>query len=639
QVKIRGFRIELGDIESQLLKLPEYEEVAVIDRVDQSGDKYLCAYLVSETEPNVDYIREELSKNLPDYMIPAFYVRLDAMPLNNSGKLNRKALPEPEYKRNKEYIAPQSELEQLLTESWQQVLKHQPIGIDDNYFELGGDSIKAIQIASKLRDHGLKLEVKDLFSHPQIRQLAPLLKSLTLEVDQGPVRGQSDLLPFQQLFFEWNLKEANHYNQSIMLEGSVLLEEGKLKDILNQLCAHHDVLKSRFVKNGEEIKQEFDPEITPWFLEVYNDLSQDEITMRSTEIQTKLDYSQGVNMGVAYFRGADQSYLLFAIHHLVIDGVSWRILIEDLNRLILGEKLPQKTQSYLTWSEEVNNYVERNALRAEVPYWKSILEGHQNYWNEANGSYREGKHEELKLSQELTDQLLHHSNQAYGTEINELLIAALGSSLNEITGREENLIFQEGHGREEILEQQDITRTVGWFTSMYPVRLQKESNVSQRIKETKDRYRKIPNKGVGYGILRYLSKDQAIKQELQAPMEIVFNYLGDFGGGENESSEAAMSISKLDGGAPISPNNERTQMLEITALVFEGSLQLTVSYNEQVIEAEKLKQFAKAFERELTSIVNHCTGKEDTEKTASDFDSEDLSNEELDDIMDMLGDL
>ncbi|MFC2146129.1 amino acid adenylation domain-containing protein, partial [Acidobacteriota bacterium] len=532
QVKVRGFRIELGEIESQLLNIENIQEAVVLAKEDNKGEKYLCSYFVASETLDVSSIRSTLSKSMPDYMVPSYFVQIETIPLTPTGKLDRKALPEPEIKGTAEYAAPSNEIEEILTNTWSNVLGNEKIGINDNFFEIGGDSIKAIQIASKLQKHNLKMEVNQVFLHKTIRQLAKYLKPLdkgkTGLSEQGVVKGKLDLTPIQKWLFTGNFSYCHHFNQSVTLYRKAGFNETYIQKVFTKILEHHDALRMKFkfeddpnsvVQEIQGIKGKFfDLEVIPIDKEK-NETLVSKLKAESFRIHSSINLQTGPLVKLGLFKGTAGDHLLVVIHHLVVDGICWRILLEDFESGYQQAAqykeitFQEKTTSFKHWSQKLNQYAESKILLKELPYWQAAAETgvkHLPVDHVINREERKFKFHDMVpmiLPGEKTRQLLTKVNRAYNTEINDILLAALGLAIKRWTGMDKVGINLEGHGREMIIENMDITRTVGWFTTQYPVILdmEKSDDLSFYIRNVKEILRGIPNKGIGYGILKYLT--------------------------------------------------------------------------------------------------------------------------------------
>ncbi len=642
QVKIRGFRIELGDIETKLLKNEKIKHAAVIDRLDEEQNKYLCAYYVSNEVLSYEKIKKELIQDLPDYMVPSYFIKLDALPLNASGKLNRKELPEPTANSAEDLIEATTDRQKLLVEVWQQVLNKESIGVNQSFFSVGGDSIKAIQVASRLQRHGIKLEMKDLFSYPTIEALEPHLTESQITAEQGAITGEFLVTPIQKQLFDQNLSYSNHYNQVIMLHSKKRPNLEEWRNVLLSLMNHHDALRSSFnIEKGVQIIDS-NPTDTHLLLESFDVQSVNEIQELAYKQQGKLKIEEGVLVSSALFNTPeDGTHIMLSVHHLVIDGISWRVILEDLEDLMKGEALPPKSQSVKMWSEQLEKHANSVQLKKELSFWKSTEQHSKRNWADtSDATYKQSKKLAFTLTEEQTQNILMEVNSTYNTEVNDILLSALKMSLSGITGNSNHIVYMEGHGRESIYENQDISRTVGWFTSLFPIILDKAGDdIGQNIKSTKEDLRKVPNRGVGYGILRYMNSEVIESKELNSVPEILFNYLGQFDTPDSGKSDAEFSISNVGTGAAVNQDNEKETVVDISGMVASNRLNMNITFNTAVLSEQEAQSFLDEYQAQLLRIMDHCMGKEEVENTVSDFESEDLSEDELDDIMDMMDDI
>jgi non-ribosomal peptide synthase protein (TIGR01720 family) len=635
QIQIRGFRVELGEVEKEISTIDAIDDVVVLALEDMNTKaKYLCAYIIGNIEEAL--LRKIISSALPEYMVPTKYIVLEEFPLTTNGKIDKKALPNPINNEVEFAVEAENERQAQLLMIWQEVLKNKTIGIESNFYSVGGDSIKAIQIASRIQRFDLKLDIRDLFTYPTIRSLEPHLKQLKVVAEQGLIEGNYSLTPIQESFFNEKLEFESHYNQAVMLYSSNQLDLRKTQGAIDKLMFHHDALRTQFYNSDLGVKQKIEgKENSVEVQEFYID--ENEIEEKVQKLQASLDIYNGELAIIALFHTKQGgTHILFSIHHLVVDGVSWRIILEDLNTLMSAGELPLKSQSFKKWSTDLNTIVETNQIKKELPYWENVLEGQKNLWEVNKNTDGASQEKGFKLTKELTQTLLLDVNKAYNTEINDILLSSLSNSLERITKQNDNLIFLEGHGREELFEDQDTSRTVGWFTSMFPVKLTGIKETSELIKETKESLRKIPNKGVGYGLLRHLSQDKTIQDKMIAQPEITFNYLGQFDSGD---ANEGLTISKLSPGYAVDQRNEKDSVVDISGMISNGELSIDISYNPLLNNEQEIDLFLETYESKLLEIINHCKNKDEAVNTASDFESEDLSNSELDDIMDMLDEL
>ncbi|MGF9913674.1 amino acid adenylation domain-containing protein, partial [Paenibacillus ehimensis] len=653
QVKIRGYRIELGEVEAQLLRVEGVREAVVIAREDEQGQKQLCAYFTAESELSAAEMRSALSQELPGYMVPSYFVRVERIPLTPNGKVDRRALPAPEgsVQTGTEYVAPRNAIEQALASVWQAVLGVKTVGIMDNFFDLGGDSIKSIQISSRLFQAGYKLEMKDLFQFPTIAGLSGIVHPVSRIADQGEAAGGVKLTPIQHWFFAQEPAEPHHFNQAVMLYRKDGFDEAALRQAMRHIARHHDALRTvyRRVENGSYAawNRGID-EGEPFTLDIADFTGETDcaaaIETKANELQSGIDLRTGPLMKLGLFRCADGDHLLIVIHHLVVDGVSWRILFEDLasayGQAVQGEpiRLPHKTDSFRLWAEQLSLYADGPAMERERAYWLQIAQASYEPLPKDETPDRQGRpllaeSEAVTAvwSAQETEQLLKQAHRAYSTEVNDLLLTAVGMAVHRWTGMERVLVNLEGHGREAILPDIDITRTVGWFTTQFPVVLEMGAGqeISQRIKRVKEGLRQIPQKGIGYGILRYLSAPRE-GETFEVQPEISFNYLGQF---DQDMESNALHASPYSSGASIGQSMPRAYTLDINGMISGGVLELTISYSGRVYRKETMERLARLLEASLREVIAHCAAKERPELTPSDISYKGLTIEELDKLV------
>jgi amino acid adenylation domain-containing protein/non-ribosomal peptide synthase protein (TIGR01720 family) len=661
QVKIRGFRIELGEIETVLAQHSNVRQVVVIARQDQPGHKRLVAYVVSNQEqiPAADELRRFLKEKLPDYMMPAAFVMLEALPLTPNGKVDHRALPAPDKSQRsveEGFVAPRTSTEEVLAAIWAEVLGLEHIGINDNFFELGGDSILSIQIVARANQAGLQLTPKQLFQHQTIAELTAVAGMiLPVQVEQGLVTGLVPLTPIQHWFFEQNLPEPHHFNQSVLLEVLPDMKPELLKQVTQQLLVHHDALRLRFV-GDESIWQQVNvglEETLPFSVVDFSQLSSGEqqtaLEAAAAELQASLNLSKGSLMRVALFNlGIDKpSRLLLIIHHLAVDGVSWRILLEDLStayqQISCGEaiQLQPKTTSFKDWAYRLMEYEQSEALSAELDYWLAEswsgvapLPVDYRSSKEAN-TVASAAHVSVSLNVEQTRSLLQEIPHTYNTQINDVLLTALVQTFVHWTGERSLLVDLEGHGREELFEDVDLSRTVGWFTTIFPILLELRdvSHPGEALKSVKEQLRRTPNRGIGYSVLRYLSRDAATRLKLQylPQAEVSFNYLGQLD--RVLSKPPLLRLDKESSESDCSPLGSRSHLLAVNGFVAEGRLQLDWTYSENVHQQTTVERLAQGFLEALQSLIAHCQSPEVGGYTPSDFPEAELSQEDIDELV------
>ncbi|MFV3406932.1 amino acid adenylation domain-containing protein [Pseudomonas sp. NY15463] len=647
QVKIRGYRVEPGEIAIALRQLPGVAEALVLARQVRST-RQLVAYVVPEQAgaTSEQQLKSDLHKRLPDYMVPAHLVLLDALPLNANGKVDRASLPEPTLAtRQADWQAPLGAMEQGIAQLWASLLKVERVGRQDNFFELGGDSIVSIQLVSRARQAGMRFTAKQLFQHQTVQGLASvaLWDAPGSVGEQGAVTGSAPLLPIQQAFFDAEHCEPHHWNQSVLLQPLQRLDATVLGQALEALIAQHDALRLRFSSTHEGWQASFSqaaPSAVLWQAEVADATALEALAQQA---QRSLDTAQGPLLRAVLASLADgQQRLLLVIHHLVVDGVSWRILFEDLQQayqqLARGAevRLPSKTSSVRQWGERLLVEAGNPARVSELAFWQAQLAGAHDQLPCRNpaGSRQNRvlRHVGSQLEQAATRQLLQQAPAAYRTQVNDLLLTALARALQAWSGHPGALVQLEGHGREALFDDIDLTRTVGWFTCKYPVHLRAHGGLGDCIKAIKEQLRAIPDKGVGFGILRYLG-ERSVREALAAlpAPRITFNYLGQF-----DSSFDAQDTQALLRPAPESAGDEQSPLavmgnwLTLTGQVYDGCLSLAWSYSGEVFEDAAVQQLADIYLAELQGVIDHCLSAGAGGPTPSDFPLARLAQAQLD---------
>lgn len=642
QVKINGYRIEIGEIEHHLLTHEKVTDAVVIAIDEEEGGMaYLAAFVVSKGEVSINEIRSYLAEFLPYYMIPSVYQFIDLIPLTKNGKVDKAVLNEKISMDTVRDENGRNEVELAISNIYKEVLNISKVSIHDHFYRMGGDSIKAIQVASKLRELNYEVKVQDIITNPTIAEIAMTLKEGgQSKVPQEPCEGEVGPLPIVSWFFEQKLQNVHHWNQSVFLKIKKTLDIQMLELILVKLVQHHDSLRLNFDSKLKSLYYNQKNWI-PTEMVYHYDLSKYNVAEQQTQIESignKLKASMNIESGILFKAGlmdcgSDRGlYLLLTAHHLVIDAVSWRILLEDFARLYVQITenqelmLPLKTHSIQQWSECMSSFDEQEEAN-ELAYWRKEIESDfSQALPTPDQNERSGVKENIlnSLTTEETDMLLTSANEAYNTKPQELLVTALVQTLAQCTNRDEITIELEGHGRENLDPNVDVTRTVGWFTTIYPVHFKwKEQALDKQLVTTKEKLRNIPQNGIGYGILKYLSLALPQLQNKR----IRFNYLGQFEQNTYNNIFEILDVSVT--GEEIAVENDMTSMVEIVALVLEKKLQLAITYPSQQFESGAMKRFGTLFVENLKLCIQHCNAKDIQSFTPSDFDTVNLSQEEL----------
>ncbi|CDL85988.1 non-ribosomal peptide synthetase [Xenorhabdus cabanillasii] len=649
QVKLHGYRIELEEIEAQLAACQGIIQAAAGMR-DIYGRQHLVAYLVmNPSVADLENIRQELSQRLPAHMCPTQWILQETLPLTANGKIDRKALaqiPLTEQPHHTIRRMPVTALEKQLTEIWQQVLDQENLGIDDDFFVLGGDSILSLQIVFRARENGLRITPKMLFDYPTIAGLAAVVTQVNnVDGNTQPVQGEYALLPVQHWFFAHHHANPHHYNQSYLYA----LEEGTDIPLLARALAlvvnQHDGLRSRFALAGgygPDYGQIGEP-VTDWQIEqcqITETPAREALIQAVAERQAQLNIEHGPLLTATHFITAEGNYLLLAVHHLVIDGVSWRIFTEDLSyyyqsilsgqTLLTGEnpRLMAKSASLIEWSSHLADYAQSEQSQDEYHFWQQKLnqtvpplpcdQGEKPF----PGLVKESAKYRLALDLTATTNLVQHTGHAYRTHVGDLLLAALAVTLRRWSGSELLHVDMEGHGRESLHKNVDVSRTIGWFTAIYPLLLSLPASCppDQLLQLVKEAVRQVPYSGTGYGALRYSRYTQTSTNN-QLPVipaaDICFNYLGQF--------TRAFHQAPLQGVVDIglahrhAADNARSYALEVDCYIDEGQLQIEWTYNHQCYQHETIDRLAMAMKEQIIRLTEHCMAQTQTTYTPSDF--------------------
>lgn len=673
QVKVRGFRVELGEIEAALRAQPGIREAAVDLRRDGDGPPRLVAYTISgpgagrgadtdRASAGRD-LKQALRGVLPEAAMPSAFVALDALPLNPNGKLDRKALPEPSRDRSgARYAAPAPGVESRLAAIWERVLGCDRVGADDNFFDLGGDSILAIQLIARAREEGLSFQPWQIFRHQTVAELARVVDSAeAVEAEQGSVVGDFELGAIHRWFFDLHGEAPDHWNQSALLAVRSPVSRPRLAAALRRLARHHDALRSRFHRAPEGEGAEWRGEIVGEDLVPVSELDLSALpeslrpaalSAAGGALQASLDLADGPLLRAGWFElgGEEGRRLLLAAHHTVVDGVSWRVLLEDLAAELEGGEpgaapWPAKTTSWPAWVGRLSEWVAEGGADDEIPYWRGVVAvaGKPLPVDSPEGANRTRWAVTLgtRLSAALTEKLLREVPAVYRTQVNDVLLTALARCLRRHSEEKAVVVEIEGHGREPLIDGTDVSRTIGWFTSRYPVALElpADGDPGAGLKAVKETLRAVPRRGVGFGLLRWLHPDPAVVESLAElrTSGVTFNYLGQLDGTFSDDAVLAPAPAEEWGGAERDPRSVRTHELEVTSSVRGGQLRVSWTYSSQRFREESVRALADAFLAELRGLVEHCLGEEAGGFTPSDFPLAGLDQGELDRLADSLG--
>ena len=628
QVKVRGFRIEPGEIEAALLRHPDVREAVVVAREDGPGTKRLVAYVVP-TSPglNPESVRTWLKQTLPEHLVPSAFVALESLPLTPNGKVDRNALPAPDSQLTgaaDSFVAPRTPVEQKLASIWASVLRREHVGVRDNFFALGGDSILSLQIIARAHQSGLALTPRQLFQHQTVEELARVVQLASSEShSQQRVSGEVPLTPIQRWFFDWELPAPHHFNQAFLLEVRQPLSPEVLQHALRLLCEHHDALRMRFSRQPDGRWLQHNAAEAPPLSLHQVDVSHlppseqpQAIASACARLQSSMSLEEGSLLRAALFhRGPGlSSRLLLALHHLVVDAFSWRFLLEDLHSCCLalsrGEtpSLPPKSTSFQSWAHKLHAHALSDSLSHEASFWTGqpwhSVQPLPRDASRGDNTLSSARHLSVSLDAQETRLLLQEVPSSWRAHINDVLLSALSRALCAWTGHSALAVHLEGHGREHLFDDVDLSRTAGWFTTLFPVVLPvaPHSSPGDALSRVRQALGAVPNKGIGFGLLRYLRQDSLSSSLRSLPSaELSFNYLGQLDG--LAGSGSLFALAREPSGPMHDDQGPRRHVLEVNGHVLEGRLVLRWTYSDNLHERATIERLAHACLEGLRALI------------------------------------
>lgn len=649
QLKVRGYRVEPVEVELALRRVEDaIHDVVVTARDGGKGQRRLVAYVVFQpgTPPvNPGQLLAALGQYVPHYMVPAAVIIVERIPRTLNGKVDFGRLPEPEEEEADQVgLAPRTELESNLADIWRDVLGVPRLGVTDDFFALGGDSILSIQVVARASARGLMLRPRDLFEARTIEALAPRVRGAVGPRGQAWQRqGAVPLTPIQRWFWAQSFEHAHHFNQALVLEVRRTLPRAHLAAALNVVVAAHDVFQLGFAPGPDAWDQVY-AEASAEPRMFYDVLSADAATPwqavlaeRAQELQGGFRLDEPPLLGAVYVacERTEERRLLLAAHHLVVDAVSWRILIEDLERAIdrlEADEVPSvasPSSAYGEWAQKLHAYAHAEALREELPYWRGIVIPSVEKLPRLGGGVNTVQSESTAagaLSEDETSALIHKIVQAHRASVEAVLLASLGRQLGRWVGTGRIRIALEAHGREELFPEVDLFRTVGWFTAMYPflLELSGADGMVEAVRRVRRRLAEVPRRGVGYGVLRYAGVAQDALPTHEAP-EVSFNYLGQFD--QVLRADGLFGPASEPTGSTCSPLDRRAHVLDVVANVVSGRLHVAILYSRFLHRSETIEKLVEGVLADVRGLL-----RQDAPVAAvpADFPRANLKQRELD---------
>ncbi|MDF0751852.1 condensation domain-containing protein, partial [Marinobacter sp. 71-i] len=611
QVKLRGFRIEIGEVEAALKGCAGVKDTLAVVK-DTAGGQKLVGYVSGEGLEE-QRIKASLKEQLPEYMVPSHIVALERLPTLPNGKLDRNALPEP-VTQTMQQEAPQGDREVLLASLWQSMLGIPAVSRHDSFFELGGDSIQSLGLITRLRQAGWQLAPKTVFLKPRLADMAAVLEPME---ESAPVaeraEGTVPLTPIQAHFFEQPLPDPSHWNQAVLLEVTEPLDEDHLRQAVQALIDRHDVLRLGFQQGSDETWHGLyrPTESADRLMRVVTLDDRDQVTFACEDIQRGFDLQHGPLAAILLMNLPDgEQRLLISAHHLIVDGVSWRILLEELSVAcwhVVEGRTPQlglPGSSYQAWANHLKEQGEQGAWNQELPYWEALASGPVPWPVDDPQGRRaniDADHSEWSLPPERTKTLLRQTLSALKVGIDDVLLTALAEGLRAWGDLRQPLVAVEGHGREPGDAPLDLSRTLGWFTCLYPMQLISTGDPHATLDGICRQRAAIPGKGLGFGGLRYLGghETRSRLQQMPEPM-LAFNYLGQF---EDDLADGRFRLAPESAGELVDPGAPLARELEINGQIHQGRLTLSCRYSRQRYHPSTVQRLMDAIGQSLEQLI------------------------------------
>ncbi|WP_109034863.1 non-ribosomal peptide synthetase [Streptomyces rubrogriseus] len=692
QVKIRGFRVELGEVESALSRHPGVPEAVAVVREDRPGDRRLVAYLVTGAGPvpvpSDEELRERLRETLPDYMVPSAFVRLAELPLTGNGKLDRGRLPAPDYAAAGTGRAPVTAREELLCALFAEALGLESVGVDDGFFDLGGDSILSIQLVSRARAKGLTLSVRDVFEHQSVARVAEALELAEAQAADGAAGASAGAVPGEPGEAEaasgpvpatpimgWFAALGGPvapFNQSVVVSVPADLDAERLVAALGALLDRHDSLRLRVAADWSMSVPEPEPGGTDAAHLLTRRAAGDVddaglhavVAAAGAAERDRLSPADGRMLRACHVdRGPDRPGLLVLVaHHLAVDAVSWRLLVPDLAAAYQGRPLSPAGTAWRQWASALRELAGSPVTEAETDHWldaaRPAAEPADPVLDPARDTHARSGQVVLDLDPDTTDALLTWVPGVFRAEINDLLLTAFGLAVADwrrdrgARGTAPVTVDLESHGRHEhLVPGADLTRTTGWFTSMHPVPLHPEIDdpdwaevwdggaaAGRALKRVKEQLRAVPRDGVGHGLLRHLNPRTRDRFAALPAPAYGFNYLGRHtggrGGGAPGGGAGPEPWSVLGRGvAGQHPDTPLAHPVELVAGAHDTdrgpTLHSVWTYADAVLSEAEVRRLGEGWFRALKALVEHAGRPEASGLTPSDVSLTSLSEDDI----------
>lgn len=626
QVKIRGYRIELGEIELAIESIDEVAlcAVQVVERGGVSAE--LLAIVQVKEKISEEQILQLVKEKLPDYMVPNNVNFIEEMPLSPNGKINRKVLSrlKLDNSKSKVVLEPLKTAEQkMLATVWQSILKSDRIGANSNFYELGGDSIKSILVTSKLRQNGYHLPVTEILSNPVLEKMAEKISPVKVALyTPKAVSGITPLTPTQQDFLnsDPSVDHLSHFNQSLIFKVNDGVNIEQFKNAFEELIEHHDQLRAKFMyQNGVWSQEILDQKQFRFDVEMKECESEQDFSSYLNSVQASFNLTQPPLFKLIWAKVGTEQVLGIVMHHLLIDGVSWRILLEDLSHIYLNDSVSKIVRSHSTkdWNQLLTDKLNSEDLLKDILFWKRFNQGSFGVLVPENSEGTNAEYNidavQVQLCKEVTATIVKNAHKL-NADVNTVALAALKLAVKAQFGIANLAVQMEGHGRA-FSEEIDLTRTIGWYTSIYPVRLgEEEKNLLAEIKSVRRKLASIPNKGATYLFLKNAGAIPSISHA-----SVLFNYLGDLGNDLSSDENAPLLPINLDRGKEVHDHLTRKVELEISGMILSDQLSLSVLFSKERWSKETMLEFSALLEKYIVQLSEALTSNSAANRSNHDF--------------------
>ncbi|GLK69617.1 non-ribosomal peptide synthetase [Hansschlegelia plantiphila] len=641
QLKIRGHRIEPGEVEAALAEIEGVVEAAAV-AVEGPGGRRLVAYAAGPASSET--ILARLKARLPAHMVPSRVVTLDALPRLGSGKVDRRALPAVDWSGDGARAAPEGAAEATLAAVWAEVLGLAEVGATDNFFALGGDSILSLQVVSRARAAGLRITPRQMFERQTVRDLAAVAAPVEADetAPEAAETGEAELTPIQRWFFAQDIPNRSRWNQSVTLSAAAAVDDSALAAAFAALVARHGALRLRFAPAAEGWRQAYGPVDAEAALVVRDVADEAASAALAEELQTGLDLTTGPLIRAALERRAKGARLMIVVHHLVIDGVSWRVLLQDLEtaygQAAAGRPidLGPTPAPFSAWGARIAAFARSPQAEAQLPFWREAVSGARAFPPaRPDGADRIGDVFVHRLAfDRATTERLASAPRSVRARLDELLVAALVCALTARPGAPAVTIALEGHGRDGgLADGADLGGTVGWFTAIHPLRLAPaEGGPLAALKAVKDQMRAAPDRGLGYGALRWMGRED-VRSELGATPEpdVLFNYLGRLDGATSDGG--LFPLAALSAGVDRDAEAPCGAELVVNGRTLDGELALDFSASAARHDLRDVEALAERVAREAKAIADACLAPGADGLTPSDVPLAALDQHALDGLL------